>query len=45
MHKIFESLVAYFNIRNIISTCKKQGLNYWNVLSDIMNNKPITIFV
>ena len=45
MHKAFESLVDYCNIRSIISTCKKQGLNYWHILSDIMNNNPITISV
>ena len=43
-HRNYRSLKDYCNIRSIISTCKKQGLNYFNVLVDIGKGNPITIF-
>ena len=42
-HRSFEGLKDYSNIRTIISTCIKQGKNYFEYFKDILNNKPISI--
>lgn len=42
-HRAFCGLKSYCNIRSIISTCIKQGLNYFKILKDIIDNKPIAI--
>lgn len=43
-HRNYRNLKDYCNIRSIISTCKKQGLDYFKVLVDIGEGNPITIF-
>ena len=43
-HRNYRGLKDYCNIRSIISTCKKQGLDYFKVLVDIGKGNPITIF-
>lgn len=42
-HRSFNGLKNYCNIRSIISTCIKQKLNYFKILKNIIDNKPITI--
>ena len=42
-HRSFEGLKDYCNIRTIISTCIKQGINYFEVLKKMLNNKSISI--
>ena len=42
-HRSFEGLKDYCNIRTIISTCIKQGISYFEVFKNILNNKPISI--
>ncbi len=42
-HRSFEGLKDYSNIRTIISTCIKQGKNYFEFFKNILNNKPISI--
>lgn len=43
-HRNYRGLKDYCNIRSIISTCKKQGLDYFKVLVDIGKGNLITIF-
>lgn len=42
-HRSFNGLKNYCNIRSIISTCIKQKLNYFKILKDIIDNRPIAI--
>lgn len=42
-HRAYEGLKNYCNIRTIISTCIKQGISYFNIFKDILDNKPISI--
>lgn len=42
-HRNYNGLKDYCNIRSIISTCKKQGIDYFKELVNIGEGKPITI--
>lgn len=42
-HRTYEGLKNYCNIRTIISTCIKQGLDYFKILKSIIDNKIIPI--
>ena len=42
-HRSFKGLKNYCNIRSIISTCIKQKLNYFKILKNIIDNRPIAI--
>ena len=42
-HRTFEGLKDYCNIRTIISTCIKQGINYFEFFRNILDNKTIPI--
>lgn len=42
-HRSFNILKDYCNIRSIISSCKKQGINYFHELVNVGKNKPITV--
>lgn len=42
-HRAYEGLKNYCNIRTIISTCIKQGLDYFKVLRSIIDNEVIPI--
>ena len=42
-HRNYKSLKDYCNIRSIISSCKKQNINYFNELINIGKGKPITV--
>lgn len=42
-HRAYEGIKNYCNIRTIISTCIKQGLDYFKVLKSIINNETISI--
>lgn len=42
-HRSFNGLKNYCNIRSIISTCIKQKLNYFKILKNIIDNRPIAI--
>lgn len=42
-HRNFKGLKDYCYIRSIISTCKKQGIDYFQELVNIGKRKPITI--
>lgn len=41
-HRSYRGLKDYCNVRSIISTCKKQGLNPYDVLVDIGKGNPVT---
>lgn len=43
-HRNYRGLKAYCDIRSIISTCKKQGINYFTELVNIGKGNPVTIF-
>ena len=43
-HRSYKGLKGYCNIRSIISTCKKQGIDYFKELVNIGKGNPITIF-
>ncbi len=42
-HRNYRGLKNYCNIRSIISTCKKQGIDYFKELVNIGKGNPITI--
>ncbi|MEG2251397.1 MAG: transposase, partial [Bacilli bacterium] len=42
-HRSYEGLKDYCNIRSIISSCKKQCIDYYQVLKDIMDNKAVCV--
>lgn len=42
-HRNYKGLKDYCNIRSVISTCKKQGINYFEELVNIGKGNPITI--
>lgn len=42
-HRAYEGLKNYCNIRTIISTCIKQGLDYFKVLKSIIANEVVPI--
>ncbi len=42
-HRAYEGLKNYCNIRTIISTCIKQGLDYFKVLKNIISSKVLPI--
>lgn len=42
-HRSYKGLKDYCNIRSIISTCKKQGIDYFKELINIGTGNPITI--
>ena len=41
-HRSYKGLKDYCNIRSIISTCKKQGIDYFKELVNIGKGNPIT---
>lgn len=41
--KNLESLQDYLNIKSIIITSIKKGIDYFNLIKDIFSNKPVTI--
>lgn len=43
-HRNYRGLKVYCDIRSIISTCKKQGINYFTELVNIGKGNPVTIF-
>lgn len=44
-HRSYTGLKDYCNIRTIISTCKKQGINYFKELVNIGKHNPTTFAV
>ncbi len=38
-----QGLQNYLDIKSIIGTCKKQGLDYYNIIRNIFENEPVTI--
>ena len=42
-HRSFEGLKDYCNIRTLISTSIKQGISYFELFKNILNNKPISV--
>ena len=38
-----EGLQNYLDIKSVIGTCKKQGVNFYKTISDIYEGKPVVI--
>ena len=44
-HRSYSGLKDYCNVKSIISTCKKQGINFFEELVNILKGNPTTIIV
>lgn len=38
-----EGISNYLNIKSIIGTCKKQAINFYEVISKLYKNTPVSI--
>lgn len=42
-HFSMEGIKNYLNVKSIIGTCKKQAINFYEVISKLYENTPVSI--